>query len=68
MGVDAHLQEPLITKRETARLAAVSTRTIENWGRQRLIPVFRIGGRTVRYRWSDVAAALDRFRVKGGGQ
>jgi len=57
--------EPLWKKRETARLASVSTRTLENWTRQGRIPIFRIG-RTVRFRWSDVAAALDKFRINGG--
>jgi len=50
-------------KKELARHFQVSVRTIHNWMERRLVPYFRTG-RNVRFKISDVEAALNR---KTGG-
>lgn len=51
-------ESPLLTIEEMGRLFRVSTRTIQRWSENRLIPFVRIG-RTVRYDIRDVYDHLD---------
>jgi excisionase family DNA binding protein len=53
----------LVNKPTIARRYAVSTRTVDNWISRRIIPFMKIGG-VVRFRISEVDAALARFEVK----
>lgn len=46
-----------MTKSQTAAFLQVSTRTLDNWMRQRLVPYLRIG-RTIRFRRSDLEGNL----------
>ena len=53
-----------VTKAEAARLMSVSTRTIERWVAQDLLP--QIGsGRLARYAYSDLLALQERLRTGG---
>jgi phage terminase Nu1 subunit (DNA packaging protein) len=54
----------LVTKRTVAKAAAVSTRTIENWTRQKMIPVVRLGKRCVRFHLASVITALRRMEIQ----
>jgi excisionase family DNA binding protein len=47
-----------LTKEEAARLLRVTTRTLESYMRQGWLPFVRVGSRTVRFRASDIDAAL----------
>ena len=51
--------EPLITRRELAKLCKVSTRTVDNWVANKRIPVLRgPSERCVRFSWSEVVKSL----------
>ena len=51
--------EPLLTRRELAKLCKVSTRTIDSWVANKRIPVLRgPSERCVRFSWSDVVKSL----------
>jgi len=51
--------EPLITRRELAKLCKVSTRTVDNWVANKSIPVIRCPGkRCVRFSWAEVVDHL----------
>lgn len=51
--------EPLLTRRELAKLCRVSTRTIDNWVATKRIPVLRgPSERCVRFIWNDVLKSL----------
>jgi len=41
----------------------VSKRTVANWTRQRRIPFLKIG-KSIRFSWLKVEAALNRFEIK----
>jgi excisionase family DNA binding protein len=53
----------LITRLDVAHLASVSPRTIDRWVKERKIPYIKVG-RTLRFRWAAVEAALVRFEHK----
>jgi excisionase family DNA binding protein len=53
----------LITRLDVANLASVSPRTIDRWVKGRKIPYIKVG-RTLRFRWAAVEAALVRFEHK----
>lgn len=56
---EANKPEPLITRRELAKLCKVSTRTVDNWVANKSIPVFRgPSERCVRFLWSEVYQTL----------
>lgn len=56
--------EPLITRRELAKLCKVSTRTVDNWVAKKTIPVLRgPSERCVRFAWSDVVKTLKSFEA-----
>ena len=51
--------EPLLTRRELAKLCKVSTRTVDNWVATKRIPVLRgPSGGSVRFSWSEVIKSL----------
>jgi excisionase family DNA binding protein len=52
-----------ITKLLVAKRASVSLRTVDKWIEEKKIPVLKIG-RSVRFRWPAVEAALLRFERK----
>jgi excisionase family DNA binding protein len=56
---EAESGDRLLTKAQLANRLNVSTRTLENWMQQRLIPYLK-PTRTVRFIWSDVEQALRR--------
>ena len=53
----------LITKKEVAIGLQSSLRHVDNLMSQKKIPYIRLG-RSVRFRWSDIEKALERFTVK----
>ena len=57
--------EPLITRRELAKLCKVSTRTVDNWVASNSIPVLRSpSGGSVRFLWSEVYAKMKTLSAK----
>jgi hypothetical protein len=58
----------LVNKRVVAQAASASTRSVDNWIRERKIPVVRISSRCVRFHLPSVLAALRKFEVKAAGQ
>lgn len=53
----------LLDKREAAQYLGLSVRTVDYYIQKRLLPFYKIGGKTVRFKLSDLDAALERFRV-----
>jgi excisionase family DNA binding protein len=53
----------LLRKADIAKRCNVSTRTVDSWLHSRKIPAIKVG-RTVRFRWNAVEAALIRFERK----
>jgi excisionase family DNA binding protein len=53
----------LLRKADIAKRCNVSTRTVDSWLHSRKIPAIKIG-RSVRFRWHAVEAALIRFERK----
>ncbi len=64
----ASSQDGLLTKDDIAKLLRLSRRGIEELVRRRVLPVYRISRRCVRFRLSDVLVALDRFKIKEIGR
>jgi len=60
----AEVSESLVPKKVVARANSVSTRTVDNWMQQRLIPFVRLSARCVRFHLPSVLAALRKFEVK----
>lgn len=58
----------IITKKELARELRVSTRTVENQMKQRIIPFIRITKRSVRFYLPRVLAALQKREVREAGR
>jgi excisionase family DNA binding protein len=57
-----------VTKADVANRFNTTPRTINNWMTAKVIPFYRFGYRTVRFKLSEVEAALTaKFRV-GGAQ
>ena len=50
--------DELLTKRELAKRLKVSTRSIDNWVRDGLVPKIKICG-TCRFNWETVRQALE---------
>ena len=63
VGDPGALQRALIRKEDLARELNVSPRTIDNWVRQKRIPVHRFSSRLIRYDLRRVRNALDKFEV-----
>jgi excisionase family DNA binding protein len=57
----------LLSKKELAEILGVSSRTIETWLSQRLIPQLRLSPRLTRFDLPKVLAALARYEVKEVG-
>lgn len=53
----------LLRKADIAKRCNVSTRTVDYWLQNRTIPAIKIG-RSIRFRWNAVEAALIRFERK----
>jgi predicted DNA-binding transcriptional regulator AlpA len=49
--------DPYLTKPQVARLFGVTTRTIDDWMKRRLLPYFKIR-HTVRFAAQDIAACM----------
>jgi excisionase family DNA binding protein len=60
---ERRIREQYLTKPQVAARLQVSLRSIDNMIRHRRIPVCR-WGRTVRFYWPKVEAALARYEVK----
>ena len=58
----------LISKKEIAKLLSVSVRTIDNWVREKRIPVHRFSSRCIRLNLPKVLNALDKFEIKEVGR
>jgi excisionase family DNA binding protein len=56
--------EGFINKAELARRLGKKLRTVDNWMRRGLLPYYKIGGRSVSFRWNEVVEHLkDNCRV-----
>ena len=65
MTIENKNPEPLITRRELAKLCKVSTRTVDNWVANNSIPVLRgPSERCVRFLWSEFYAKRKTFSAK----
>jgi DNA-binding XRE family transcriptional regulator len=59
----------LETRRELAKRYSVSTRTVANWMRDKLVPWLQISARTIRFDPREVDAALARnHRIAARGE
>jgi len=56
------MDDDLLTKQELAAKLKKTPRCIELWMRHHYLPYIKVG-RSVFFRWKDVVASLDRFRV-----
>jgi excisionase family DNA binding protein len=55
--------EGLIDKTEVARRAHITTRTVDSWMQQGILPYYKLN-RRVRFKWADVEAHISRnYRV-----
>jgi excisionase family DNA binding protein len=59
---------PLLTKDDLAKFLRLRRRGVEELLRRRVIPAYRISRRCLRFRLSDVIAALARFEIKEVGR
>ena len=64
----ATVHRKLICKKDLAKGLSVSLRTIDNWVRQKRIPVHRFSPRLLRYDLRKVQAALDKYEVMEVGR
>lgn len=64
----AEIDSALINKPLLARAIFVSTRTIDNLQRRRIIPFVRISARCVRYHLPSVIAALRKLEIREAGR
>jgi hypothetical protein len=64
----ATVHRKLIRKKDLAAELNASPRTIDNWVRQKLIPVHRFSARLLRYDLRKVQSALDKFEVREAGR
>ena len=65
---DAPANSPAVsglhTKRDVARVAKVSIRTVDQWMKAKRIPVVRLSARCVRFHLPSVLQALGRYTVE----
>jgi DNA-binding XRE family transcriptional regulator len=54
----------LLKRPQVARAINVSTRTIDNWQKQKKIPYLKLSARCVRYHLPSVISALRKFEIK----
>lgn len=57
------MYERMMSPDEVARVLNVTTRTLRRWNAEGILKGVRLGKRVVRYRQSDVEAALSRGLV-----
>lgn len=62
MATNTAQPEQLITKEELAKRLSMTVDGIKNLVYRRVIPVLRLGHRTIRFRWSEVEVAIERYR------
>lgn len=62
-----HRPDPLLTELEACEFLRIRPRQLYAWRKQGLIPFIRIS-RSVRYRLSELEAALDAMSVRGSAQ
>jgi hypothetical protein len=58
----------MIRKKDLAKELNVSPRSIDNWVRQKRIPVHRFSSRFIRYDLRRVRNALDKYEVREVGR
>ena len=58
----------MIRKKELANLLNVSPQTVDNWVREKRIPVHRFSSRLIRYDEDKVRSALNKFEVREVGR
>jgi len=58
----AGVEDSLLTKRTIAPKLEIKPRTLDEWMQQGRIPYLKVG-KSVRFRWSDVIAKLNAYRV-----
>jgi excisionase family DNA binding protein len=56
--------ESLPDKRAVAKRYNVSTRTVDRWIAERRVPFLRLGRRCIRFRWAEVEAAINQFKIQ----
>ena len=61
-------QPALLKQKELADALSVSSRSIDNWKRRKIIPSIKVSARCVRFDLAAVLAALRRFEVKEVGR
>lgn len=54
--------EAFITKEAVAKRLGLTPAGVKSLLARRVIPVYRLGHRTIRFRWSEVEEAIARFR------
>jgi excisionase family DNA binding protein len=54
----------LVPKKVVAQRHSVSCRTIDNWVREKRIPIVRLSPRLVRFNLARVKAALERYEIR----
>ena len=64
MKTKTNLSDVLVTKRDVARAAHVSLRTVDAWMKQKRIPFVRLSNRCVRFNLPAVMGALERYTVE----
>jgi hypothetical protein len=63
-----HPDPALLKRRQLALALGASTRSVDNWQKERKIPFIRISARCVRFHLPSVLAALRKFEVKEAGR
>jgi hypothetical protein len=58
----------LLKRRQLARALNASTRSVDNWQKEKKIPFIRISPRCVRFHLPSVLSALRKFEVKEAGR
>jgi excisionase family DNA binding protein len=54
----APIAEPFVTKRAVAEHLAMTPRDVDGWMKDGSIPFYKVGSKSVRFRLSEVEAAL----------
>jgi len=58
------MQREYLSKKELCEYLGISARTSEDWVKSRGLPHFRIGGKILRFKRSQVDEWLEQFQVK----
>ena len=56
--------EPFLTIEEVAKKLKLKRRGVENLVARKVIPAFKISRRCIRFRWSEVETAINRYRQR----